>query len=297
MRTVKLAIAGVLALSGAGCASLDGYPNDPQPGTALKELRARYFSSAVDDCYGAIAAGQSGTCAGFTGTKEAVRDSIVLNRMHVYDMEFSLFVRELSAGNNSVTLGSDLTAFTLNGLAATTGDAPTKAALAAASAGVLSAKGAVNTDIFYQKTIPALIAEMEADRAKAEAGIYAGLRQSDASYPLARAVLDLDMLGRAGSINGAVASITQKADKAKDTQQDRIAAYRTGDISDSVTAKAIRTWLKAGDTDAKFAKLQNWWKDNAPGPLADTPFEELMDSPKDDVEKLRSRAIDDLDIK
>lgn len=289
MRGTRFAIVTALALSSAGCTSLDGYPNDPQQDGSLNDLRDKYFSSSVDDCY--KASGGGGACLGVTG-KQAIRDDVVLNRMHVYDMEFSQFVRALSAGNNSVSLGSDLTAFTLNGLAATTGNAATKAALAAASTGILAANGAVDKDLFYQKTIPALVAQMSADRAKAAATLIAGLQLPDDQYPLPRAVLDLDALNRAGGINGAVANITNQATDQKKIAEDLVAPYRSLAFSDDSNGQTIRTWL-AADRDAHTAKLNAWLKANAPDNMKDVALFVLVSGTGDDLNALRKKIVAD----
>jgi len=276
-----------------GCSSLSGYPEDPQnPGTpgnsaALTALRDKYFSPGIDACY------RAGDCTAELGLKgkQAIRDDVVLNRMHVYDMEFTLFVRDLSGANNSLSVGSDLTALVLNGLGATTGDAASKAALAAASGGVIAANGAVNKDLFYQKTVPAIIAQMRADRQTVEASILLALGKTDADYPLQKAVLDLDTLNDAGGLNSAIASITQKSSESQATAQNVVDINRTGTMSTSDTTVKIQAWLTADPANA--GKLAKWWVDNAPKELSSAPVEMLVDSPANEFETQRARAIAD----
>jgi hypothetical protein len=283
----------LIAVGDAGCALFSGYPADPQPSTALDDLRSKYFSQNVEDCYNAGACASLPHLAG----KQAIRDDVVLTRMHIYDMEFTLFARELSGGNNTISLGGDLTALALNGLGATTGSSATKAALAAASGGIIAANGAVNKDLFYQKTIPAIVTQMEADREKVEAVIFAGLKQPDDKYPLQRAVIDLDALNNAGSINGAVANITQQATGAKVDSQKSIDDLRLGKFSISASSSTIRTWVKASKTNLEA--LKTWWKSNAPRDYVSAlPFPEQLENNDDEFfEALRQKAIGDLSIK
>lgn len=285
-------IAAVLTILGGlacgGCTSLSGYADDPQPDAALAALRTKYFSPEVNDCYNA---GDCRSALGIAG-KQAIRDDVVLNRMHVYDMEFTLLIRNLSGGNNILSVGSDLTALTLNGLAATTGNAPTKAALAAASAGVIGANGAINKDLFYEKTVPALVTQMDADRTKVEAAILVSLKLSDADYPLQRAVLDLDRLNDAGSINGAVASITHTATGEKNDAQALTTPYRTLDFAgNSTTRQRLEAWLAANP--GNNAKLQAWLKLNAPANLKDVPLAMIVFGNNADTEALRAKAVAD----
>ena len=74
-------------------------------------------------------------------------------------------------------------ALVLSGLGATTGGAATKAALAAASAGVIGAQGVISKDLYYQRTVPALLAQMEANRARATLVILQGIQKSESDYP------------------------------------------------------------------------------------------------------------------
>jgi hypothetical protein len=135
--------------------------------------------------------------------------------MLAYDLTYSTFKRSLAADANSITTGADLLGLALAALVATTGNATTKAALGAAATGVLGAKGVINTNLYFQRTLPALLAQMDANRARAKRVIILGLRQPDAEYPLQQALIDLDTLRDSGGIPGAISGITQSAEEAK----------------------------------------------------------------------------------
>jgi hypothetical protein len=278
----------------AGCASTSGFSDDPlkPDDRSIAAMRDQYWSQAIVDCY------HAGRCSNpQLGDRKAIRDYIVLGRVHVYRVEFSLLVRTLSSGNNLVSVGSDLTALILNGLGATTGDAATKAALAAASAGVLAANGAIDKDLFYSKTVPAIITQMEANRARAEATIFEGLKLPDNNYDLGRATHDLDLLNDAGSLSDAISSITQKAtDEKKDAQaEDWTTPYRSGEMTTSDTSTKLKAWIK---TAGNFALLSQWWDANASAQQKQLPFPEaLLDDGHDDIEALRAKAVTDLKVK
>jgi hypothetical protein len=143
----------------------------------------------------------------------------------------------------------------LAGLTATAGGATTKAALGAASAGVIGANAAINKDLYYQKTIPALLTQMEAERLKALASILAGIKQSDADYPLMQAYIDLNAYRTAGSIPAAVAGITQNAGNAKDEAQKAITIQRGSAKAQLAALINVQTQLKNLTTDAQFLAL------------------------------------------
>jgi hypothetical protein len=290
-----LRIASLIAATGlGGCVNFSGFSDDPlrPDSNSISALKAQFWSDAIVDCY------HLGHCdSPHLADRNAVRDYIVLGRMHVYRVEFSLLVRSLSGGNNIISVGSDLTALALNGLGATTGDAATKAALAAASAGVLAANGAVDKDLFYAKTVPAIITQMEANRAKAEATIFEGLKLADDKYDLGRATHDLDLLNDAGSLSDAISSITQKATVEKQGAQaeDWTLPYRSGQMSSTDTSKKLRDWFK---TASNRPRLSTWWNSNATTQQKQLPFPEaLLDDPHDDIEALRAKAIKDLKVK
>jgi hypothetical protein len=183
------------------------------------------------------------------------RDVIILERIHAYNIEFADFERRLYGDGNEVSLGSDLVGLVLGGLIATTGNAATKSALGAASIGVSGANTAINKDLYYQKTIPALLAQMEADRLKALAPIAAGLKLSDADYPLMQAYIDLDAYKTAGSIPGAINAVNQSAGNAKDDAQAVITLQRASAVDQLKGIQTVQAQLKSLTTDAQYLAL------------------------------------------
>jgi hypothetical protein len=188
------------------CAPLQGYPLDPEDTNATLKNLAPYFNGTVEAQYVAAAGDTS---------KTPIRDAIVYARIRGYNIEFADFEKSLYSESNGVAVGSDLVGLILGGLTATTGNAATKAALGAASVGVLGANTAINKDLYYQKTIVALLSQMEANRAKAKISIIQGLNLPDSKYNLFQAYGDLDAYKNAGSIPGAISVITQSAETQK----------------------------------------------------------------------------------
>ncbi|MGO8867286.1 MAG: hypothetical protein ACLQME_12355 [Alphaproteobacteria bacterium] len=227
----KLAIAAIaiasLVAALAACAPIRGYPDDPEDTSATLTRLTPYFDGTEEAQY--VALPNDATL------RQQKRDEIVLARIRAYDIEFADFEQKLYLEGNSVSTGSDLLVLILAGLTATTGNAATKAALGAASAGVVGAQAAISKDLYYQKTIPALLEQMEANRTNAKLTIFKGLTTPDAQYPLTKAYLDLDALKAAGSIPGAIASITQQAGNAKTTAQGEIDIMRTPEYVQHLT--------------------------------------------------------------
>jgi hypothetical protein len=195
----------ILSLLG-GCSTIAGYPKSSQDDD--KEITASqpYFDPSVranDDASSDVARGGL--------TRQQYRDAVVYGRLGVIDIRYDQFEKALAGTNNGLSMAADLTVLALNGLGATTGAAATKSALAAASAGVVGGKATINTDLFYQKTLPALITQMEAGRQKQLAIIKTGLTKTVDQYPLQEALNDVQNYYVAGTLPSAVQQVTSTA--------------------------------------------------------------------------------------
>jgi hypothetical protein len=210
--TILIAVISVLV----SCAPLQGFPEDPEDtANTLAGLQVYFTSDMIRD-YEAS-----------TGeTRLQLRNTIVLSRMRAYDITFSNFRRRLAGDGNIITTGGDLAILILGGLIATTGGATTKAALGAATAGIAGAQGVINKDLYFQRTLPALLAQMDANRAQAKLPIVSGLQHSDAEYPLQQALVDLDGLRDSGSVPSAIGGITQTAEQSKADAQKQLVIPR-----------------------------------------------------------------------
>jgi len=239
---------GAVCVLLAACAPVIGYPNDPEnTDVVLADLVSKYFSG------GTIERAYDGT-RDITERKQR-RDEIIRGRTRAYDIEFADFERRLYGDGNGVTLGADLVGFVLGGLTATTGSAATKSALGAASTGVIGAKAAIDKDLYYQKTVPALLAQMEADRLKVLAAITAGMKLSDADYPLIQAYIDLDIYKNAGSIPAAINAFNKDAGQAKDAAQAIVMAERVSAQQQLISIVTVQSKLKALTADAQILAL------------------------------------------
>ncbi|HVH81968.1 MAG TPA: hypothetical protein VM782_21390 [Stellaceae bacterium] len=243
----------------SACAPVIGYPNDPENTDAtVAILVSKYFAG------GTIEQAYFNTDASAATARMQLRNEIVLGRMRAYDIEFGDFEKRLYGDGNGVTLGGDLIALVLSGLTATTGNATTKAALGAATAGVVGAKAAIDKDLYYQKTVPALLAQMEADRLKALEPITKGMKLPDADYALMQAYIDLDVYKNAGSIPAAINAVNKDAGEAKEDAQQIIMDARSSAADQLKGIASVEPKLKAL-TDQQVIALANVMQLNLPG--------------------------------
>lgn len=284
----RLLLTVVLIATLNACAAVDGYPRRPEARSTIEARRELYYGKTADDSYNSAPA----------AAKQAIRDTLVYGKMQVLEDDFLCFERSLNSAGNYVSLGSDLSVLVLNGLAATTGTAATKSALAAASAGVVGAQGVVNKDLYYQKTLAALISQMQANREKARLTIIQNLKAADAAYPLNAAEIDLKKLEEAGSLTNAVNDISQQATSQKAATETQIKNVQKLTASVTGTSERIRAWLYVdGKVDQVHFDALQTWLDAQPEPLLNAqdfpPGALLADMPGVDLEAVRARACAD----
>jgi hypothetical protein len=278
---LRLGIPGksiVCLLLGAlgGCAEISGYPTDPEDSdTVIRNLQP-YLDPAIDAEYN-NATGEA---------RQAKRDIIVLSRMRAFNIQFDKYEKRLWGDGNSITLGGDLTALALTGLATTASAVGAKTAFSAAATGVIGADAAINKDLYYQRTLPALIAQMEADRSRAQRAILLNLQKPDSVYPLAAAEIDLDALKKAGSMPAAIANVTQAASTEKRTQALKLEEVRSLAVSTSTSTSRLNQ-----------ARLQAWMdNDTVDATLKEIPLPQFIGGDNPTLESDRMRAIADLRV-
>lgn len=229
-----------------GCASIRQTPTYSDDDTDFSIL-SKYDFKKKEDAY---------ENSNDIATRTSIRNEIVSRKKRLYDIEFARFETELSSVSNGVSLGTDLVALTLGGLTATVGGATTKAALGAASVGVLGANTAINKDLFYQKTIPALKSQMEANRLQVELSIQKGLALPDSKYSLYSAYDDLRDYKNAGRLDDAITAITKNADTSKQTNSALIAKVRSvTDYEQLKYIQPIQEKIKNSLTDPQLLAL------------------------------------------
>jgi hypothetical protein len=289
-RTLVLACS---VTSATACSAIRGYPESPEDtdaavarlSAAAEAARAQY-EQATD-----------------IQIRTALRNRIVYAELQIQEILFTDFQARLWADNNIFTTGGDLIILILSGLGATTGDAGTKAALSAASAGIVGARGVISKDIFYQRTLPAILAQMSANRDLVKAAILDNMnKKDDITYPIAAAEMDLQVLQRASGIANAVQNITQTAVARKELAAAEVNAARQGTFSRAKTAMRIRAWIGFGvdpitgvrltPNSENLARLQRWVDDH----LGGLPVQQLLDDTQLNMEKYRQQAISDLNI-
>jgi len=288
VRSSFLRIGIIAASSGllSACDSVQGYPQDPENSSAVIASLSSYFDLTWDEKY---------NLSTDTDARRRYRDVIVLSHMRAYDIEFDNFERSLYGQGNSIAVAGSVATITMGAVGGVAGAAVTKAALNSASAAVTGAEGAISKELYYQRTLPALISQMEANRANVKLNILAGIKQTDSQYPLVQAYADLESLKAAGGIPLAISNVTQIASNNQQDAQLQLQKLRVSNYVPSSTNKIIETWLHTGGSltlaNPNVKKLLSWMTKNK---LADFPLNIFLGDPA--FESDRQRAITDLGI-
>jgi hypothetical protein len=210
-------------------------------------------------------------------TKED-RDKIITGRLTLMNIRYIQFIRELTSDQQLLNTATDMLVLGLNIAGTAVGGAGAKTLMAAIAAGVTGSKQIVDKNYFYEKTIPALVAQMNAERKTALIPIIAGVQQSLSDYPLAQAITDLHNYYHAGTLIGAINAIQADAG-AKERDKDAIIATLS-----PVTMKDVENTVKLTQSIGAL-------KDVAPGKAAlatlgvDTAGVDTLDGVKAELQR------------
>ena len=254
--SVALLLAGLLA----GCASLR-YGGAPEPSfNADEDLEqlAKIFQPA--DSISQFYANPT-----LTG-----RNMFITGRLTMMNIRYIQFVRQLTTDQQLLDTAGAMLTLGLNLAGTAVGAANTKTILHAIAAGVTGTKEVIDKNYYFDKTIPALVGQMNAERKKALVPILVGLRADLDDYPFAQAVTDLHNYYFAGTFAGAIQGIQVDAAE-KEQRQDDIIAKLTPLTVEQVADKAALTRAIGALEPADLPKIQNAIKslDSKVTPAAD----------------------------
>ena len=181
------------------CAAVNGNPT--RSGNTAKRLQQldQYYAPEILDQYSK------------SPDKRTFRDDAINGQLLAMDIHFDEFVQSLAEQGILLNVGSDFAVLGLSGAGTVLPSAGTKSVLAAISGGITGARTSIDKNVFYEKTMPALLAQMQAERKAVLATIRTGQQLDIAHYPLSQALLDLNSYYLAGTIPGAISGIIDEA--------------------------------------------------------------------------------------
>jgi hypothetical protein len=202
MRFFLFPMGSVVILLLSGCMSFDGRPS---PVLRMKEsvklVENKYLPSKVVETFNGKAAGE----------KRAYRDEVIFVYLTAVDARYQNFLIGLSRQNKGTNLLLDSLTLGLTGGASLAGKT-TANGLSAGAAFASGAQGKINARLFYEKSLPALISMMEAERYKKKADIIRKVSKLDATeYGMAEALADISEFQDAATMERAITLLTEAA--------------------------------------------------------------------------------------
>ena len=228
-----------MSLFSVGCAAIKAYPD--------RSVEIKDQLHSLTWCFDAEAVRKAGT--GWNPT--AWRNEVVNCQIHAVDLQFTSFEQSLSRENVGLNTGVDMAVIGLGAATGVVAGAGTKSILGVISSGITGAKGIIDKDVFYSKTMPALLTQMEAQRKAQLVKIRTGLKSSADKYPLSEALIDVEEYYKAGSIPAAVQGIIEQSGAIAKEATEKLKKIQPASETEVKQITDIRT---------RFNALYNAWK-------------------------------------
>lgn len=183
------------------------------------------------------------------------RNAFITGRMVLVDLRYIQFIRGLTRERQLLDSATDFFIMSLNLAGAGAAGTTTKTVLSSIAAGFGGTKAIIDRDFFYQKTVPALVAAMNAQRAVTRETLIKGLQQDIDAYPFHTAVVDVQNYYEAGTFVGALNAIT--ADAAVKEEEKKRSIEEIIDLGP--TYYNVLSALRLAVQSLKAADLQKAW--------------------------------------
>jgi hypothetical protein len=256
----------------------------------IKELEQVFKqSSSISDFYSSPA-----------NQTEAERNKFITGRLVLINLNYYKWLRNVTADKQLLDSASDILVMSLNLAATAVGGKEAKTILSAVSAGVAGSKTTIDKYYFYEKTVPALAATMNAQRKQVLINIIKGLDMDLKQYPFEQAVSDLNDYYMAGTFQGAISTIQADAGTKETAANNTINFLKTWSYSEDDSGITIFNFLfQNGDSTKPVAaniKAFKEWRDKlGDDRLKDVPIEKFIHDPS--FKDLREQAIREIPIK
>lgn len=156
--------------------------------------------------------------------KKAFRNRVIDHYMGEIDRNYEFYSQRLFNEGIQAALGFDTAIIGLSSTAALFENAAND--LATVISAFAGTQGAINKNLYFERTLPALIATMDASRATVEAELVTRKDASDEDYSLEAAIRDLRRYQQAGTLMRAVTKVTERAsDEKAVAEEDARVAY------------------------------------------------------------------------
>lgn len=241
----------LVAFAAAGCATIRGFPEPPattdvaapEVGYQLSPRAIRAYNAENDP-----------------KKKKELRNEIIDARMAEIDGKFEDFERALYSQGIGWGVGSDWFVLALTAGAAIAKTATAKTDIAAVATAVVGGQAAFDKRALFDKTLPALMAQMVANRETLRGIIRRSETLEVADYTWSVAESDLSHFEFAGSLPGAITSVTQDAGSKNTQAAKSLEEIRSGTFLKSRAGDLLQGFWKPGGVEnpTNKARIEDW---------------------------------------
>lgn len=216
-----------LAVPVAGCASFSGMPEPIMPLADAVAIPAEYQRATALETYAEYDGDEK------DADRREFRNRVVSLYLSVADARYLEFRRAISRDAKGSNFAFDAGVVVLGGIGAVAKGAANE--LSAAAAALAGTRGALNKEVYFERTLPAIIATMEANRLRVRGEILLRLRQDAVSYPLEQAFGDITQYQLATTMDGAIQQIATAAGQSAAAEEAKYASAIESCDPDDVT--------------------------------------------------------------
>jgi hypothetical protein len=248
----RLLVAAQAILLISGCAGLSGSPPTTFPSqAALSNNVIALTDNDIDAFHRAT-------------DKEEARNRFIEKRIAAIDTNFENFVRQVYGEDVISRVGVEWVAIGTATAGALIRDSTTQAVLAAITAALIGGKAAYDKNALFDRTVPALMAQMRASRLTVRAQILRNMQQEVQDYGLLQAQTDVAAYYNAGTIPGAIASVLESSgEQSRNALEEIRNLTRVTYGPDEVTEVLQRFWTPDGTNPdpQNQRRMEGWLED------------------------------------
>lgn len=204
----------------------------------LNEVKNYYYNRCPEDNSTQLPTTPAATRPTNCGSPEEQRNTIIYDLKSIIDENYEKYARNFQQTADITTFVGEVGAAALTAVGTLVGASDLKDILTTASTLTQSTNVSIQKNFYQKQTEYAILAEMDADRAKQWLIIVNLMKQPVSQYLLSAALNDLQEYKRAGTATAALTEMTQQAGATTDTAKQQTRSARGGQgssLSISVT--------------------------------------------------------------
>ncbi|WP_285017959.1 hypothetical protein [Novosphingobium sp. fls2-241-R2A-195] len=188
------------SLNCAACASIDGAPKPVIDLRSTAEIPEEYKVATVTEAIGDELD---------TAKAKRWRNRTIAIYMAAMDARYGEFRKALAGESKGWNAGLDISVLGISSLGAVAKKSSNE--LAALAAFLSGTRNSLNKELYFDRTLPALIATMDASRTRVRSTIMGRMRDDISQYPMELAFSDLASYELSASIDAAIQQVTADA--------------------------------------------------------------------------------------